>query len=92
MREHPLRSILSKALSGPGDSSKVELVYIHRGAAEDQLRIRVSTISRLGKGWFMLDDGETQIPFHRVLSVTDLQSNTILWEKRTPLHASSLDH
>ena len=92
MPEHPLRSILSRALRGLGDSSKLELVYIHRGAAEDQLRIRVSTISRLGKGWFMLGDGETQIPFHRVLTVTDLRSKTTLWEKRKPLHASSPDH
>ena len=91
MREHPLRSILSRALRGPVDSSEVELVYIHRGAAEDQLRIRVSTISHLGKGWFMLNDGETQIPFHRVLSVTDLRSKTLLWEKRKPLHASTPD-
>jgi uncharacterized protein (UPF0248 family) len=87
MREHPLRSILSRVLRGPGDQSGVELVYLHRGAPEDQVRVKVSTISHLGKGWFMLSDGETQIPFHRVLYVTDLRSNTILWEKRKPLHA-----
>ncbi len=89
MREHPLRSILSRVLRGPGDSSEVELTYLHRGAPEDQVRIRVSTISHLGKGWFMLDDGETQIPFHRILYVTDLRSKTILWEKRKPLHAAN---
>src|SRR5437773_12556157 len=89
MREHPLRSILSRALRGRADSSEVELVYLHRGAPENQVRIRVSTISHLGKGSFMLSDGETQIPFHRVLYVTDLRSKTILWEKRKPLHASS---
>jgi len=91
MREHPLRSILSRALRGPGDSSQVELAYVHRGAAEDLVRIRVSTISHLGKGWFMLSDGETQIPFHRILYVMDLRSKTILWEKRKPLHASNPD-
>ncbi len=91
MREHPLRSILSRVLRGPGDSSKVELAYVHRGAAEDQIRIRVSTISHLGKGWFMLSDGETQIPFHRVLYVTDLRSKTTLWEKRKALHVSNPD-
>ena len=64
-----------------------ELVYVHRGASEDQLRIKVSTISRLGKGWFMLADGETQIPFHRVLLVTDPISGSVLWEKRR--HSSS---
>lgn len=60
----------------------VDLVYIHRGAAEDQRRIRVSSISRVGKGWFMLEDGETQIPFHRVLLVKDSVSGSILWQKR----------
>jgi uncharacterized protein (UPF0248 family) len=91
MREHPLRSILSRVLRGPGDSSTVEIAYLHRGAPEDKIRIRVSTISHLGKGWFMLSDGETQIPFHRVLYVTDLRSRTILWEKRKPLPASNPD-
>ncbi len=89
MREHPLRSILSRVLRGPGDQSEVELVYLHRGAPEDEVRIRVSTISHLGKGWFMLSDGETQIPFHRVLYVTDLRSKTILWERRKPLLVSN---
>src|SRR2546427_12851405 len=91
MREHPLRAILSRLLRGPGDPSEVELVYLHRGAPENGVRIRVSTISHLGKGSFMLSDGETQIPFHRVLYVTDLRSKTILWEKRKPLHASCPD-
>src|SRR5260370_40166066 len=89
MREHPLRSILSRVLRGPGDSSEVELAYLHRGAPEDQVRIRVSTISHLGKGWFMLGDGLTQIPFHRVLYVVDLRSKTTLWEKRTPLTSAN---
>jgi uncharacterized protein (UPF0248 family) len=89
MREHPLRSILSRVLRGPSDSSEVELAYLHHGAPGDQVRIRVSTISHLGKGSFMLGDGETQIPFHRVLYVTDLRSKTILWEKRKRLHAAN---
>jgi uncharacterized protein (UPF0248 family) len=91
MREHPLRSILSRLLRGPSDSSQVDLAYLHRGAPDDQVRIIVSTISHLGKGSFTLGDGETQIPFHRVLYVRDLRSKTILWEKRKPLHASNPD-
>jgi len=91
MREHPLRSILSRLLRGPGDSSEAELAYLHRGAPDDQIRIIVSTVSHLGKGSFTLSDGETQIPFHRVLFVKDLRSKTILWEKRKPLHASNPD-
>src|SRR5881409_2558326 len=82
MREHPLRSLLSRLLRGPGNSSQIELVYRHRGAPDDQICIRFSTISRLGKGWFMLEDGDTQIPYHRVLYVRDLASGAPLWEKR----------
>ncbi len=82
MREHPLRRILSKILRGSQSVSDVELVYVHRGARDDQIAIKVSTISHIGKGWFMLDDGETQIPFHRVLYVKDLTSGSVLWEKR----------
>ncbi len=88
MREHPLRSLLSRLLRGPGNSSEIELVYRHRGAPDDQIGIKVSTITRLGKGWFMLEDGETQIPYHRVLYVKDLASGGILWEKRESGSAS----
>lgn len=43
--------------------------------------IKVSDIARLGKGSFLLLDGETQIPFHRVLYVIDAKK-TLLWRKR----------
>ena len=85
MPEHPLRSLLSRILRGRGDPSEVELIYLHRGASNDQLVIRVSTISHLSKGSFLLSDGETQIPYHRVLNVTNTVSNRVLWEKRQPV-------
>src|SRR5438094_8746119 len=84
MREHPLRSLLSRLLRGPGNSSQIELVYRHRGAPDDQIGIRVSTISRLGMEWFMLEDGDTQIPYHRSLYVRDLASVETVWERRPP--------
>src|ERR1700757_2908120 len=90
MREHPLRTILSRILRGSTTGSDAELFYLHRGAANDEVKIMVSTISRLGKGWFMLPDGETQIPYHRVLRVRDLHTGKILWEKRKPGSTSSL--
>ncbi len=43
--------------------------------------IKVSDIARLGKGSFLLRDGETQIPFHRVLYVLDMK-RTLLWRKK----------
>jgi uncharacterized protein (UPF0248 family) len=81
MREHPLRAILSKIMRGGSDPSTFELAYVHRGAVDDQVIIKVSGIARLGKGSFLLQDGETQIPFHRVLYVLD-SKRTLLWRKR----------
>ena len=81
MREHPLKAILSRIMHGGSDPSEFELGYVHRGTVDDQMIIRVSEIARLGKGSFLLRDGETQIPFHRVLYVMD-SKKTLLWRKR----------
>ena len=43
--------------------------------------IKVSDIARLGKGSFFLRDGETQIPFHRVLYLMD-GKKTLMWKKK----------
>jgi uncharacterized protein (UPF0248 family) len=83
MREHPLRAILSRIMRGGSDPSKFELAYVHRGATGDQMTIKVSEIARLEKGSFLLRDGETQIPFHRVLYVLD-GKKTLLWKKKHP--------
>jgi len=48
---------------------------------DDQVIIKVSEIAGLGKGSFLLPDGETQIPFHRVLYVLD-SKKMLLWRKR----------
>ena len=81
MREHPLKAILSRIMRGGDDPSEFELAYVHRGAVDDQAIIKVSEIARLGKGSFLLRDGETQIPFHRVLYVVD-GKKTLLWRRR----------
>ena len=81
MREHPLKAILSRIMRGGSDPSQFELAYVHRGAVDDQMVIKVSDIASLGKGSFLLRDGETQIPFHRVLYVLDSRKN-LLWRKR----------
>jgi len=81
MREHPLKAILSRIMRGGSDPSQFELAYVHRGAVDDQMVIKVSDIASLGKGSFLLRDGETQIPFHRVLYVLDPQK-MLLWRKR----------
>ena len=81
MREHPLKAILSRIMRDGSDPSEFNLAYVHRGAAGDQIIIKVSEIAKLGKGSFLLRDGETQIPFHRVLYVVD-GKKTLLWRKR----------
>jgi len=81
MREHPLKAILSRIMRGGSDPSQFELAYVHRGVVDDQMVIKVSDIASLGKGSFLLQDGETQIPFHRVLYVLDSRKS-LLWRKR----------
>ena len=76
-----MKAILSRIMRGGDDPSQFELAYVHRGAVDDQMVIKVSDIASLGKGSFLLRDGETQIPFHRVLYVLDPQK-ALLWRKR----------
>ena len=84
MQEHPLRTILSRIQNGTHTVGQVQLSYRHRGAPLDQLSIEVSDILRLNKGSFALKDGETQIPYHRVLLVKNPRTGEVLWEKRLP--------
>ena len=76
-----MRAILSRIMRGGDDPSQFELAYVHRGTVDDQMVIKVSDITSLGKGSFLLRDGETQIPFHRVLYVLDSRKS-LLWRKR----------
>jgi uncharacterized protein (UPF0248 family) len=68
-------------MRGGSDLSQFKLAYVHRGAVDDQMIIKVSDIARLRKGSFLLRDAETQIPFHRVLYVLDMK-RTLLWRKK----------
>ncbi len=90
MSDHPLRKLLSGVVLGE-DREEVEVVYIHRGAPEDIRKIKASDITRVGKGSFILSDGETQIPFHRILLVRDERNGQLLWKKRTPCQMLAQD-
>ncbi len=83
MKDHPLRKLLSTILRGGKDPKEFLVAYRHRGALEDTVKIRASEISHIGKGWFLLRDGKTQIPFHRILYVRDEKRDLLLWTKRT---------
>ena len=45
------------------------VTYINRGAPGDQTTAISSDIAQILKGSFLLEDGETQIPFHRVILI-----------------------
>src|SRR5215831_5893720 len=83
MPEHPLRRILSRTLVPPNDASNYEIVYVHRGAPDDRVSMRASELESVAKGSFILKDGETQIPFHRILTIRDIRNGLLLWEKRS---------
>ncbi len=90
MPENPLRRLLSRIKCGE-DPARVEVAYIHRGAPQDMAIINASKIVHVGKGSFLLSDGETRIPFHRILYVKDRKRELVLWEKRKPEQASVRD-
>jgi len=50
------------------DWSRVEVVIRHRGAPRDRKSIAGERITSLGASFFEVD-GETQVPYHRILVV-----------------------
>lgn len=90
MPDHPLRKLLSGVVLGE-DLARIEIAYIHRGALEDIQKIKASEITRVGKGSFVVSDGETQIPFHRILYIRDERNGQLLWRKRNPPKTSTRD-
>ena len=82
MPDHPLRKILSGIVRS-SSRENVTITYLHRGAPDDRTTINVSSIQNVRKGSFVLSDGETQIPFHRILEVKDNKTGTVIWIKKS---------
>ena len=82
MTDHPLRKILSRILRAE-DPEMFTVTYIHRGAPSDSLEIKASQIANARRGSFIMSDGETQIPFHRILEIKNRQTGYVIWKKRT---------
>ena len=82
MPDHPLRKILS-GIVRTGAPEDITITYLHRGAPGDEMTITASAVANVRKGSFLLSDGETQIPFHRILQVENTKNGTIIWKKRT---------
>jgi uncharacterized protein (UPF0248 family) len=67
------------------DINDYVIVYIHRGALNDQRQIPARLIERVYVGSFLctIDDEETIIPFHRILEIRNIRSQEIVYEKRS---------
>ncbi|MFQ5975309.1 MAG: DUF504 domain-containing protein [Candidatus Hydrothermarchaeales archaeon] len=76
------RRILNELLWHPQKSPEgVEVIYIHRGAPNDRMKILAGDISELGKSFFTIkiDGRDTQIPYHRIVEIK--RSGKTLWRK-----------
>jgi uncharacterized protein (UPF0248 family) len=83
---HPLRAILNRILwnEKEGHYDDYVVTYIHRGAPGDSRGVSFARIKKIGKSWFSLVDFEEEviIPFHRILTVKNIQTGEVLWRKR----------
>lgn len=60
------------------DFKKCNITYIHRGALGNLKSIDCDQISRLERGFLILND-ETQIPCHRITKIE--YDGNVIWEK-----------
>jgi len=84
---HPLKNILNRVRWDKQEHPENYLItYRHRGAPDDVKRIRASSVMRLGKSYFTLQDAgsddETVIPFHRILEVRNTSDDSVIWVSR----------
>ena len=78
------REIFSRMFWDPAeDRRNYEVTFIHRGASKDKKSIPCDAIVKFGRSWFVYsaEEGETLIPYHRILVIKDLRDGTVLWIK-----------
>jgi uncharacterized protein (UPF0248 family) len=74
------REILNKLKWHPDfDFEEYEVVYVHRGAPNNEKRVSCRDIVDLEHSDFVLQEG-THIPYHRVLRILD-KDGTVMWKK-----------
>ena len=84
---HPLKNVLNRLRwdidENPAD---YQITYRHRGAPGDVKIVRASSIRKLGKSYFTIQEvdgaGESLIPFHRILEIRDTADDSIVWISR----------
>jgi len=82
---HPLKNILNRLRWDSRENPENYLItYRHRGAPGDVKQILASQIMKLGKSYFTLseDSDEITIPFHRILTIQNLNDDSVIWRKR----------
>jgi uncharacterized protein (UPF0248 family) len=89
-KENPIRNILLKIKMTEQDYGEKNtfVYYLNRGSPYNQAVVKVSDISAVRKGSFVLsDDEETQIPFHRIIKIVRMdQVTTFLYKNRKLLN------
>ncbi|MEM3506958.1 MAG: RNA repair domain-containing protein [Candidatus Bathyarchaeia archaeon] len=88
MKENPLRNLLNKIIwSKSNDAENFEITFIHRGEVNNRKSILAKNIIKVGKSCFYYkENGETLIPFHRIVLIKNLKSGKVLWKKSLKVH------
>ena len=81
-----IREILNKIRWNDVDNFQdYKILYIHRGAPNDQKEVNYSLIIDITASFFVYQDDlldePTYIPFHRILEIKNVKKNEILWVK-----------
>lgn len=83
---HPLKNLLNRMFwDKREDPRHYEVTFIHRGAPKNLKVINGSTITKVGKSWITYsseDEGETVIPFHRIVEVRNVETGFVAWRSR----------
>ncbi|HLE47558.1 MAG TPA: RNA repair domain-containing protein [Candidatus Thermoplasmatota archaeon] len=64
-----------------GRWSEVRIIIRHRGAPRDEKPVSGSALTRLGTSFFEVD-GETQIPYHRILRI--YRGDELVYDRGSP--------
>jgi uncharacterized protein len=84
---HPLKNVLNRLRWDTDEKPENYVItYRHRGAPGDVKIVRASSVKKLGKSYFTIQevDGadESVIPFHRILEIRNTIDDSIIWITR----------
>ena len=84
---HPLKNVLNRLRWDATEKPENYVItYRHRGAPGDAKNIRASSIKKLGKSYFTIQEvagaDESIIPFHRILEIRNTTDDSIIWVSR----------